>query len=303
MASQNKSGVTGQSTGRQQCGPLIDLDLNLAVEAPISMSLAAKTTTLATKKKFPDWTDAEMKVLIGAKRHEHYSIVMNGSTQQKMTNAKQKWKVVAQFMQEEGSSNLVRDAASCKKKWQMIDEKFKKIHDWEKKEKSGQVSYFNMDDKERKEKRLLTNFSFDLFTDLLSWYGDVPRITPPQGLLADSSLMAHNSNRNPYSLSSETPAHSPTRTTAPAQESAMENSEGPSSPQDFSGPSRRGVKHKENSKEKSGKEKQANLTAIADSCAQMVAATKRDIEIRERQENVLVAAISGANASTMEQLL
>ncbi|CAM6098326.1 unnamed protein product [Calypogeia fissa] len=67
MASQNQSGVTGQSTGRQQCGPLIDLDLNLAVEAPISMRLAAKTTTPATKKKLPDWTDAEMKVLIGAK--------------------------------------------------------------------------------------------------------------------------------------------------------------------------------------------------------------------------------------------
>ncbi|CAM6098325.1 unnamed protein product [Calypogeia fissa] len=161
---------------------------------------------------------------------------MNGSTQQKMTNAKQKWKVVAQFMQEEGSSNLVRDAASCKKKWQMIDEKFKKIHDWEKKEKSGQVSYFNMDDKEWKEKRLSTNFFFDLFTDLLSW------------------------------------------------------------------PSRRGVKRKENSKAKSGKEKQANLIAIADSCAQMVAATKLDIEIRERQENALVTSISGANASTMEQL-
>ncbi|CAM6113747.1 unnamed protein product [Calypogeia fissa] len=103
MDSQNQSGVTGQSATGQQCGPLIDLDLNLVAEAPISTRLVAKTTTPARKKKLPDWTDAEMKVLIGAKRHEHYSIVMNGFTQQKMTNAKQKWKAVAQFMQEEGS--------------------------------------------------------------------------------------------------------------------------------------------------------------------------------------------------------
>ncbi|CAM6089709.1 unnamed protein product [Calypogeia fissa] len=98
MDSQNQSGVTGQ-----QHGTLIDLDLNLAARAAISIArLAAKTTTPATKTKLPDWTDAEMKVIIGAKQHEHYSIVMNGSTQRNKTSTKQMWKAMAQFMQELG---------------------------------------------------------------------------------------------------------------------------------------------------------------------------------------------------------
>ncbi|CAM6100249.1 unnamed protein product [Calypogeia fissa] len=113
MDSQNQSGVTGQSTGRQQHGPLIDLDLNLAARAAISIARpCSKDHNTCCKDQVPDLTDAEKKVLIGAKQHEHYSIFMNGSehfsifmngsTQQKMTSTKHKWKAVAQFMQELG---------------------------------------------------------------------------------------------------------------------------------------------------------------------------------------------------------
>ncbi|CAM6115359.1 unnamed protein product [Calypogeia fissa] len=172
-------------------------------------------TTVPARGKLPDWSPQELKKLILAKKQEWEHATSGTPLQKKMASGKEKWKIIAENLVNEGMKNPVRDHSSCKKKWEKVTGEFKKVYDYERMVCNAEESYYAMSASERRRKNLPSNFSEEVYEMIVDWLPSRHEVDPSSLHVIDSSTRglddeAPASDSTPGSGSTATEFH-PTR--------------------------------------------------------------------------------------------
>lgn len=146
-----------------------------------------------------------------------------------------KWLRVSQEVMRAGFSECLRDAQSCKTKWNQILPEYKRISDYLCRSGRNVADYWDLSQAQRKEEGLPKQFSQEMYNAINDWYGARPQIQPPhvRDTLApnDKNCTTHQRQQQvPDDANSEDDTEDPMDPPAEASPDAMDDSTPPRSP-------------------------------------------------------------------------
>ncbi|MCO5565164.1 hypothetical protein L7F22_018837 [Adiantum nelumboides] len=130
-----------------------------------------------------NWDAKETDVLVAAKL-EMDDIIEHGGLAVKMRTKKHRWDDIAQICVR---SNVHHTRKQCMSRWNRVFREWKIIFDYECHISSGHGSYWQLNVRERRAKKLPTSFTSDMFSMIKVRYGDSKAINSGNGLFDTSS--------------------------------------------------------------------------------------------------------------------
>eukprot|EP00249_Psilotum_nudum_P014038 c24630_g1_i2 orf=156-1160(+) len=122
-----------------------------------------------TRVRYPNWEKHETIVLVKAYKRQMDEYNASANNKGRMGTIEQKWERISSLCAKDG---VVRDDEQCRKRWQDLSKKYKKIKDWE--ESNGQESYWLISSNVRKDKNLPSSFDREIYDTIDSFMGSRP---------------------------------------------------------------------------------------------------------------------------------
>eukprot|EP00249_Psilotum_nudum_P032116 c4728_g1_i2 orf=3-551(-) len=133
-----------------------------------------------SRVRYPNWEKHETLILV--KAYKRQMDEYNAASTKGRIASEQKWERISSLCVKGG---VARDDEQCRKRWQDLSKKYKKIKGWE--ENSGQESYWLISSTIRKDKNLPSSFDKEIYDNIDSFMASKPLMLI-QGIFGTGAL-------------------------------------------------------------------------------------------------------------------